>query len=208
MSEKKIKKKKVDTSKNDMYNDDVVFEDEDSEMEDAAMKDKIKKLREALEQCRKENKENLLGWQRARADFVNAKKENEQKMKDSFSFAKGQLIEELLPVVDSFEMAFSNKDAWEKVDKNWRVGVEYIYSQLLSVLERNGVKEINPLGQTFNPQFHTSVETVAAENKDDDEKVVEVMQKGYEVNGRVLRPARVKVARYTDNPENDSEDKT
>lgn len=189
-SKKKEKKQKVDELSEDMYNDDVIIEEDDT------TDGKIKKLKEKLNKCLKENRENLLGWQRARADFVNAKKENEERVKDSFNHAKSEFVEELLPVIDSFEMAFADKDAWGKVDENWRVGVEYIYSQLLSVLENNGFKQIDPKGKKFDPNFHVSMEMVDTDKKKDDGVIVGVIQKGYEHNGKVIRAAKVKVAQY------------
>ncbi len=185
------KKKKVKSEESeDIYNDDIVIEENDT------LDGKIKKIREKLTKCQKENKENLLGWQRSRADFVNAKKDNDEKIRESFSYARSEFIEELLPVVDSFEMAFSDKDAWDKVDKNWRVGVEYIHSQLISVLESNGLKQINPINEKFNPNYHTSVEIIDTNKKKEDDIVVNVIQKGYECNGKILRASKVCVGQY------------
>jgi molecular chaperone GrpE len=201
---KKKKEKKhpdvenLDETLRDEYNEDVVFEEEDNESRSigGSREDKVKKLKEKLNKCLKENRENLLGWQRTRADFVNAKKENEEKTKQSFIFAKRELTEDLLPVIDSFEMAFSNKEAWENVDKQWRIGVEYIYTQMLDILKDNGLKQINPISQKFDPMLHTSMEVVDTNNKKEDDMVVSVVQKGYEMNGRVIRPAKVRVGRY------------
>ena len=90
-------------------------------------------------------------------------------------------------------MAFANKESWEKVDKNWRTGVEYIYSQLLSVLEQNGLKQMNPVGETFDPNVHTSVESVAVEREEDEHKILKVVQKGYSLNGSLIRSPKVKI---------------
>jgi len=199
MTTKKNKKdKNTDKQQENKDNEDVVFEEENVEITGFGLSkdEKTKKLKEKLDKCLKESKENLLGWQRSRADFINAKKENEERVKQSFVFAKRELIEDILPVVDSFEMAFSDKDAWEKVDKNWRIGVEYIYSQLLSILENNGLKQVDPVGEKFNPNFHTSMEMVDTNKKKEDGVVVSVIQKGYEHNGKIIRAAKVRVARY------------
>lgn len=199
MATKKNKKdQNTDKQQESKDNEDVVFEEENVEITGFGFSkdEKTKKLKEKLDKCLKESKENLLGWQRSRADFINAKKENEERVKQSFVFAKRELIEDILPVVDSFEMAFSNKEAWENIDNGWRTGVEYIYTQLLSILESNGLKPINSIGEKFNPNFHTSVEMVDTKNKKEDDIVVEVIQKGYEMNGGVIRAARVKVGRF------------
>ena len=102
----------------------------------------------------------------------------------------------ILPVVDSFELAFANKKSWEKVDVSWRKGVEYIYSQLLKVFEENGLKQVIPLGEIFDPIFHDSVESIDVKNSSEGGKILEVLQNGYSMNNKVVRPARVKVAIY------------
>lgn len=197
MSPKKKKEKNLDEVQSDKYNDDVIFE-EDAEIEQTCTDsaEKVKELKEKLNKCLRENRENLLGWQRSRADFINAKKEFQEKTKQSFAFAKEELIEEILPVVDSFEMAFSNKDAWGNVDEQWRIGVEYIYSQLITVLENNGLKQIDPQNSKFDPNFHTSVGVIDTMHRKEDNVVLSVVQKGYEMNGKVIRAAKVKVGRY------------
>ena len=179
-----------DSLADDGYNDDIKIEEEESQG------DTIKKLREKIKSCQTERGEYLDGWQRSKADFINAKKSFEEERKKYVSFATGNLLEDILPVVDSFDMAFANKKSWESVDKNWRMGVEYIYSQLLTVLEGNGLKQINPLGKPFDPREHTTVDTVSTDKKEDDDCVVEVVQKGYFLHDKVLRPAKVKVFSY------------
>ncbi|GMQ94974.1 MAG: nucleotide exchange factor GrpE [Patescibacteria group bacterium] len=158
----------------------------------------IKKLREKLKSCTKEKREYLEGWQRAKADFINAKKGNEARVKELSDFAKEELITDILPAIDSFEMAFADTKTWEAVEKNWRKGIEYIHSQLLAALESNGLKQTDPRGETFNPALHSSVELVKTNTKADDGKVVEVVQKGYELNGKIVRAAKVKVGQYDD----------
>lgn len=180
--------------------DDVVFdEDVDFEGEELSPRDTIKKLREKLKKCGEEKQEYLLGWQRTKADFVNARKAGEEEKKELLKFAHGNLIEELLPVIESFEQAFGNKEAWEKVDKNWRIGVEYIYQKLISTLEQNGLRQLNPLGELFDPALHTSIGMIETAELGDDHKIVEVVQKGYALNGKVLKPPNVKVAVYKEN---------
>lgn len=171
--------------------DDVVFEEEGEGLQPAQ---KIKKLREELKKCQKEKEEYLAGWQRAKADFINLKREEEKNRLELMKFANKELIMEILSVADSFDMAFVNKEAWGKVDQNWRTGVEYIYSQLVSVLEQNDVKQLNPVGEMFDPNIHTSVESVPAEKPEDDHKIVAVIQKGYMMHGSLVRSPKVKVS--------------
>jgi molecular chaperone GrpE len=173
--------------------DDVSFEVEESE---ANPKDLIKKLRASLKEAQQKNQELLDGWQRAKADFVNSKKQEEENRKQFVQFAEERLINRLLPVLESFDMAMSNRATWEQVPKDWRVGVEYIHSQLLKSLEESGLKPIGEVGILFDPKIHSAVENVPVTDEKQDHTVMEVVQKGYELLGKVLRPARVKVGVY------------
>jgi molecular chaperone GrpE len=210
MNEEHKKKKAPEALDNDnkkVY-DDVTFDaDMEAEGGEFDARDTIKKLREKLRACGEEKQQYLLGWQRTKADFVNMKKAEEEYRKDFLKFANQGLIEELLPVVESFQMAFSNKEAWEKVDKNWRTGVEYIYGKLMSALEQHGLKEINPVGEKFDPARHDSFENVPTNKKEEDHIITAVVQKGYELHGRVIRPPKVVVAVLDESGKRGSEQK-
>ncbi len=149
-----------------------------------------KKLREKLKKCTEEKQEYLDGWQRAKADLVNAKKNFEEEKKDFAKFAKGDLISQIIPVLDSFDMAFKNTNG---VPEQWLKGVEYIYNQMMSVLQENGVQQINPLGEKFDLNKHTALEMVKVDDENQAGIILEVVQKGYELNGKILREAKVKV---------------
>ncbi|MCK9351893.1 MAG: nucleotide exchange factor GrpE [Candidatus Paceibacterota bacterium] len=176
----------------DEESDDVVFEPEEDGDDDAPLA-KIKKLREELKNARKERDEYLTGWQRAKADFINARKEEERSRMEFVKSANKELVLDILTTLDGFDMAFANKEAWEKVDANWRKGVEYLYSQLLGTLEQNGLQQLNPVGATFDPNIHTSVESIPVEKPEDEHKILEVVQKGYTLNGSLIRSPKVKV---------------
>lgn len=156
----------------------------------------VKKLKEKLKKSEKERMEYLTGWQRVKADLVNARKRDEADRQEFMKFANERLIDGLLPVLESFDMAMGNKDAWEKVDKNWRVGVEYIYSQLKKVLADSGLVEINPVGEMFDINRDEATEYVPVERESDHHKIVAVVQKGYTLNGRPMRPPKVKVGEF------------
>lgn len=174
--------------------DDVVFEDTAEGEGEALSKDKIKKLRDELKTAQSEKADYLANWQKERADFINYKKGEDDRKKQTLEFAREQFVEELLPVLDGYDMAFSNKEAWEKVDKNWRLGVEYIHQQLLKVLADNGISEINPkIGDKPDSNLHDMIENVDTDDDGKDHTIAQVMQKGYKLGSRVLRPARVKV---------------
>lgn len=197
------------TKNNDDLNDDIVPEkdadvavendadtlDDSVIAEDNAL-DAVKKLKEKLKKVEAERQEYLVGWQRAKADLINARKRDEADRQEFIKFANERLVEGIIPVMESFDMAMANKEAWEKVDKNWRVGVEYIYSQLKKVLSDAGLEEVNPLGKDFDLNRDEASEYVPVENESDHHKVVAVVQKGYVLNGRQMRPPKVKVGEW------------
>ena len=181
----------LDTGSDTQYSDDVQFEGEDESENIAGT---LKKLREKLRVCEQEKKDNLDGWQRMRADFANARKEEETRRGDMIKFASEGLVEDMLPVLDSFSMAFANKEAWEKVDASWRKGVEYIYSQMFSVLESRGLSEIGAVGEKIDPRMHIAMEGIPTDDVNNVDTVVEVVQKGYRLHNKVIRPAKIKAA--------------
>lgn len=156
----------------------------------------IKKLREKLKKAEAERLEYLTGWQRAKADLINARKRDEADRLEFLKFANEQLIHDLIPVLEHWDMAMNHRESWEKADKNWRVGVESIFNQLRKVLSDNGLVEVNPLGEKFDHVKHeaTVYEPVSDEKKD--HIILEVIQKGYSLNGKLLRPAKVKVGEW------------
>jgi molecular chaperone GrpE len=175
---------------------DEEFVPEDGEGNTAQPKDAAKNLREKLKKALEEKQEYLDRWQRAQADFVNARKRDEEEKRAFAKFAKEDLIAELIPVLESFEMAKANKETWEKVDPNWRKGVEYINSQLLKVLEGNNLKEISPLNEKFDPMRDEAVLYEPTEDPAKDHVILEVIQKGYALGDKVLKAPRVKVGEF------------
>lgn len=176
--------------------DDFVFED-NTEVTGADYSAKVKQLKDKIKELEKKNTELLDGWQRDKADFVNAKRQADEDRKEFMKFAKADLINELLGVLDSFDGAFKNKEAWEKVDKNWRVGVEYIHSQLLGVLTQNGVTVLNPVGENYDPKRDEAIENVKVDDEKSDGKILEVVQVGYALNGKELRAPKVRVGAHS-----------
>jgi len=176
--------------------DEVVFED-NTEVTGADYKVKTDKLRARIKELEKKNQELLDSWQRDKADFINTRKRDEEDKKEFLKFAKADIISEVIPVLDSFDSAFKNKEAWEKVDKNWRVGVEYINTQLHSILKEHGLKVINPLGEMYDHNRDETVENIKVDSEKDDGIILEVVQVGYELNGREIRPPKVKVGHLT-----------
>ncbi|MFA6797144.1 MAG: nucleotide exchange factor GrpE [Candidatus Paceibacterota bacterium] len=156
----------------------------------------IKKLKEKIKKLEAEKTEYMDGWQRERADFINYKKRVEGEKLEIIKYSNENLVSDIIPVLDSFDMAFANKEAWEKVDKNWRVGVEYIHTQLIKILGENGLKEMNPLGEKFDPKFHVAEEHIETDDEKKDGVIVIVKKKGYMLNDRVVIAPSVVVAEF------------
>jgi len=184
-------------TKNDNELGDVVFDDIDADTNNGSteMLKKIEKLKKELKACKEERGEYLDGWQRLRADIANKKKDNDSLGETIKKNAQKEIIGNILPVMDSFEMAFSG-DSWESVDKNWRSGVEYIFSQLEGVLSQYGVEVFGEPVDEFDPHMHEAVENVETPKEKEDGLVAKVLRKGYVYDGKVLRPAQVKIFKY------------
>jgi len=189
---------------NDSGDHDVVIEKDDT-LDDSVVAEEnaaetIKKLKDKLRECALEKQKNLDGWQRTTADFLNFKKQTEESQKEFLTYAKEAVLGDILPVLDSFEMAMNNKEQWEKVSEEWRKGVEYIYSQLAGILSQHGMEQSTPKkGDDFDPRLHTAVGNVAVQDQALDHKVVEIVQKGYLLNGKIVRAANVVVGKYGEN---------
>lgn len=146
-----------------------------------------------MEKCEKEKAEYLAGWQRARADFLNYKKEEGERMRNILKYANEDFILKILPILDNFEKA-EQETPDEFKDNDYFKGLLQIKNQLQDFLKNQGVKEVESLGQKFNPSFHEVVEEVEAEGKESG-VIIEETQKGYLIEGKLLRPSKVKVAK-------------
>lgn len=135
-----------------------------------------------------ENRDNYL---RLAAELDNVRKRTQRDLEHAHKFALEKFASELLPVKDSLELGLS---AAEGEAGGLREGVDMTLKMLTAVLEKHGITEIDPLGEAFNPEYH---EAMAMQPSDEavPETVLNVVQKGYILNGRLLRPARVIVAR-------------
>ena len=179
--------------------EDVIKEDikdteaEQTVEENAAEDQKVDEKAEAAEE-KKEEKEaepeedGDAKYLRLMADFQNYKKRVEKEKKDLYSYANEKLVTELLAVLDNFERALAHEDS----GGGFKEGMEMIFKQLMDVLEKSGLAEIAALGEDFDPNFHNAVMTEETEEYESG-KVSGVLQKGYTLNGKVIRPSMVKV---------------
>ncbi len=171
----------------------IEFVDTDEMGDELKDKAKLKKLRDELKQAQTEARDHLTALQRARADYVNLKRELDETRDVTKKKTTERVVSEFLPVLDSFDMAMGNTDAWNAVDKNWRMGVEYIYSQLKTALENHGIESIDKTGVEFDPNLHEPIETKETDDASQDHTIERIIQKGYKMGDKVIRPARVVV---------------
>jgi molecular chaperone GrpE len=143
-----------------------------------------------LARAQRERDEYLDLARRAQADFENYRKRAAKEAAAAGERAKGGLVRELLPVVDNLERALSSAQEGEQ---HLAEGVRLVHSELIAVLERNGVEQFDPKGESFDPTVHEALST-RSEDGADPGMVLDVIEKGYKANGTVLRPARVVVS--------------
>ena len=149
--------------------------------EDAKIKDPVSKYK-------KERDEYLEGWKRAKADLINEKKKFAELTEQKEKIIIASCINNFIPPMDSFFQAKKNKKVWDSVDKNWRVGVDAIYSQLKDSMSQMGVTEILPkCGEDFDPKKHEIIETQVGEEN----KIIDTCSPGYKVSDFVIKPACV-----------------
>lgn len=166
---------------------------EEVKAEPAAEKKAKKKAEETTEESNSLEeelaavKDHLL---RVTAEYANFRKRSEKEKQDAFTFAKAQTVKELLPAVDNLERAIANgKEDFEGLKK----GIEMTYESLINILGKLGVEIFGKAGETFDPNLHNAVMHVEDEAFKDGE-IVEVFQKGYKINDKIIRPAMVKSA--------------
>ena len=151
----------------------------------------LEELKKKLEECQKLKDEYLAGWQRERADLLNYKKEEIERISELLKYADIDLILKILPILDNFELMEKKLPENLKNDGNIK-GILQIKTQIQDFLKNQGVEEIECLGKKFDPNFMEIIEQVELKDKDSG-IVIEEIQKGYTINGRLLRPAKVKV---------------
>jgi len=138
----------------------------------------------------RERDEYLALAQRAQADFENFRKRAAREAAAATQRAKSGLVGELLPVVDNLERALGSAS---EADEHLAGGVKLVHSELVAVLNRNGVEQFDPAGEKFDPAVHEALSTREDDGADAG-VVLDVVEKGYRLNGNVLRPARVVVS--------------
>lgn len=151
----------------------------------------LEKINNELEKVKKERDEYLAGWQRAKADFINYKKEDALRFEEVIKFSNKSLMQDLIGVLDSFSLGL---DVLEKNNKEVDKGIYMIKSQLEDVLKKYGLNKINiKVGDDFNPNTCESIGEIDSQEKSG--KVAQIIEDGYMLNGKVIRPVRVKLSK-------------
>ena len=149
----------------------------------------VESWRVELDECKKKCEEYLNNWKRERADFLNYRRDEVEKMEMLAKYAKEDTIFKILPTLDSIELA--QRQMPEDIKTNaWSEGFSQIQKQIMDFLKKEGIEEIKAVGEPFDPETMESIEQVEGGESG---KVAEEAQKGYTMNGKVLRPAKVKV---------------
>lgn len=164
-----------------------------NENEIEKLKQEIEHLKEQLRETERLKNEYLMLCQRERADFLNYKKEELSRLEELVKNAKETLLAKFLPILDNFEIA--QKNIPKELQQNSVVeGFLNIKKQISEFLKSQGIEEIKTEGEKFNLAYHELIEEVSKEGVERG-IIVEEVQKGYKIGERVLRPAKVKVAK-------------
>lgn len=170
----------------------VAAEEVDTEMTDAVEADLS--VKEQLGQAQETIKDYWDQIMRLRAEMENNRKRAERDVENAHKFALQNFVENLLPVMDSMEMGQAAATAENATLDSIREGSALTMNMLVQVLERNGLEQIDPLGESFDPEKHQAISMIESEDAESS-SIIEVMQKGYALNERLVRPAMVVVAK-------------
>ncbi|GAA0414232.1 nucleotide exchange factor GrpE [Cocleimonas flava] len=178
----------VDNSVNNDVNNQP--EEASAEMPNGTEEVTIESLQQKLEEAEAKANENWDKALRIQAEMDNLRKRSEKQVEDAHKYAVKKFVEEILPVADSLEMGYAVEGEVEQI----REGIGLTMNVLKAAMEKFNVVAIDPLGEKFNPDLHQAMAMQPSEEYENDH-VSAVMQKGYTLNGRLVRPAMVMVAK-------------
>ena len=165
---------------------------------------KLEELYDKIESLQKEQDELFAKFQRVNADYANFQKRVPKQISDTIGYEKERIIKTLLPVLDNFEHTLQNARSAEDVDVLIK-GIRIIYDQFLDILKSHNVEQIEALGEQFDPAMHQAMTQQADPDKEEN-IVLEEFQKGYRLNGRVIRPSRVIVNKLPEEKPGDGQE--
>ncbi|MBT3993713.1 MAG: nucleotide exchange factor GrpE [Gammaproteobacteria bacterium] len=170
------------TSTNDEDKKDLETKDTDVAVEEEVELSEI----EILQKKHDENYDALL---RAKAEVENIKKRSSKEVENAYKYSIESILQEIIPIYDSLSLSCSlssEKTTKEQLEE----GNKLLLNMFKQILEKNNIKEINPEGENFDPELHQAISTIE-DNKKKNDDIAEVIQKGYVLNGRVIKPALV-----------------
>jgi molecular chaperone GrpE len=162
------------------------------EQEETIEVDPETELQNQLKESQSQAAEYLEGWQRARAEFANARKRLEKQRSEAYQNAASDYAQKLLPVLDDFNRAMDSVPEMIESDK-WYEGIELVHKKLVAILENLNVEAIEAVGKPFDPNIHEALSLVESEDVESG-AVVEELQVGYRIGDKVIRPSLVIVA--------------
>jgi len=152
---------------------------------------RVEELESRIEALQEEKDELFSKLQRVSADYANFQKRSVRQVADTVAYEKENMMRTLLPALDNFEHTLQSADSADSVDVLGK-GVRIVYDQIVEILKSHGVEEIQALGRKFDPSFHEAMMRRAEPDRQED-IILEEFQKGYKLNGRVIRPSKVVV---------------
>ena len=159
------------------------------QQENKAQEKELKNQHDTIESLQKEKDELFAQLQRVSADYANFQKRVPKQISDTIGYEKERFIKSLLPAMDNFEHTLQNAHSAENVDVLVK-GIRIIYDQFLDILKSHNVEQIEALGESFDPAMHQAM-TRQSDPEKEENIILEEFQKGYRLNGRVIRPSRV-----------------
>jgi len=174
---------------NEDEQNEVNFEPDEELGDVAGAAAKVKKLREQLKEAQQKGSEYLDGWQRCKAYAINGRKEAMADAARRAAREKMSIIEDIIPVLDSFDMA-AGSESWAEVSDGFRTGMEQVQSQLLDVLARHGIERFGKIGEQFDPRLHEAVQEVE-DVAGAQQSIIKILRYGYRTENGILRPAQV-----------------
>ena len=177
-----------------------------SDKETKSRKEELETLRAELDELQIQKDELFGKLQRVGADYENFQKRVPKQIADTIAYEKEKIIRTLLPVLDNFEHTLQNAHSAESVDVLVK-GIQIIYDQMLDTLKSHNVEQIKALGEAFDPVLHQAMMQKTEPDRQEG-IVLEEFQKGYKLNGRVIRPSKVIVNKKSEDRSQESEDRS
>lgn len=149
---------------------------------------KLKKLREELKEAQKKRDEYLDGWQRCKADSINARKDMESRATRAAELLREALVHDIIPALDSFDLA-TQTEAWAEVSDGWKSGMEQVRDQLIEALRAHGIERFGKVGEPLDHVSHEAIQEI--DGPGEPHTILKIVRYGYRTKDRVLRPAQV-----------------